>query len=215
MKDSVFNRIDKEIWQEAQDKFAEEIKLPIITIDFEGNNIINSNKFPFICDLFRNKKISLCKKEWLLHLYKTKQKQGVYFFQCKGGLYNIMASVKLFGKIIGAVIVCGIKKDDDAKDYSQISIQLGVEKNELVDAFNEIKKIEDEEIRKIAELLNLFSRTIPNIAKKSYDSARKNYELDILLKFLSVANTKKRLEEVIKSTIEKLIELTKAVEHVI
>jgi len=210
MKDSIFDRVDKELWQEVQDRFAEEIKLPVITIDLEGSIIASSNKFPFICDLFRNKKVSLCKKEWLLHLYKSKKEKWIYFFPCKGGLFNIMASIKLFGEVIGAVIVCGIKKDDHIKDYSQISVQLGVERSELVDAFKEIKKIDDEEIRKIAELLNLFSETIPKIAKKSYEANRKNYELDVLLKLLSIAHSKKRLEGVVKAVMSYLVEITNA-----
>ncbi|GAG18869.1 unnamed protein product, partial [marine sediment metagenome] len=177
-----------------------------------GNRIVSSNKFPFICDLFRNKKVSLCKKEWLLHLYKSKNKEGIYFFPCKGGLFNIMSSMRLFGEIIGAVVVCGIRKEDNVKDYSQIAVQLRVEKSELIDAFNEVKKLDDEEIRKIAELLNLFSKTIPNIAKRSYDANRKNYELDVLLKLLSIVHSKKRLEGVVKAVMSYLIEIIKAVD---
>ena len=64
MNDSVFDRVDKELWQEIQDKFAQEIKLPVITIDLEGHKIISSNKLPFICELFQNKRLNLCKKEW-------------------------------------------------------------------------------------------------------------------------------------------------------
>ncbi|MBW2978079.1 diguanylate cyclase [Candidatus Woesearchaeota archaeon] len=212
MKDSIFDRVDKELWQEVQDKFSKEIKLPVVTIDLEGNKLVSSNKFPFICDLFKSKKVSLCKKEWLLHLYKSKNQEGIYFFPCKGGLFNIMSNVKLLGEVSGAIIVCGIRKDDNFKDYSQVSVQLGVEKSELIDAFNEVRKLDDEEIRKTAELLNVFSKIIPSIAKKSYDSNRKNYELDILLKLLSIAHNKKRLEGVVKSVMGCLIDITKAID---
>jgi diguanylate cyclase (GGDEF)-like protein len=210
MKDSVFNRVDKNLWKELQDKFAEEVKLPVITIDIEGNNIVSSNKFPFICQMFRNKKLSLCKKQWILHLNKLKNKEGIYFFPCLGGLSNIIAPLKLFGELIGAMIICGIKRDNNIKDYSQIAIQLGVEKNELVDALNDISQVKDEEIKRNAELLAVFSKLLPVIAKKSYDASRKNCESDIILKLLTISNTKKRVRDVARAVINSLIEMTNA-----
>jgi len=212
MKDSIFDRVDKDLWQEVQNKFADEIKLPVVTIDLEGNTIAASNKFPFLCELFKNKKVSLCKKEWLLHLYKSKNKEGIYMFPCKGGLFNIMAPLKLLDKIFGAIIICGIKKEQAMKDYSQLAIQIGVEKNELIDAFNDINKIEDEEIRKKAELLSMFANTFPAIAKKSYDSNKKNLDLSMLLELLSIAHTKKKIEETSKSIMNYLVNITKAVD---
>jgi len=212
MKDYVFNRVDKELWKELQDKFAQEIKLPVVTIDLEGNTIVSSGEFPFICELLKNKKVTLCKKEWLLHFSKLRNQENIYFFPCKGGLFNIAAPLKLFGEVIGAAIICGIRKDDNIKNYSQVAVQLHVEESELIDAFNKVKKQDQEEIIKKAELLNLFVQTTPTIAKKSYDSNKKNHELDMLLKLLNIAHTKKKLEKTVQSVMGYLIEITKAVD---
>lgn len=212
MKESIFDRVDKDLWQEIQNKFADEIKLPVVTIDLEGNTIASSNKFPFLCELFKSKKVSLCKKEWLLHLYKSKSKEGIYMFPCKGGLFNVMAPLKLHDSIFGAVIICGIKKEQAMKDYGQVAVQIGVEKNELIDAFDDINKIEDEEIRKKAELLSMFANTFPAIAKKSYDSNKKNLNLSMLLELLSIAHTKKKIEESSKSIMNYLVNITEAVD---
>src|SRR3989344_4432685 len=118
-------KIDIELWKEIQDKFSRQIGLPILTVDSNGKEIAVSGELPFYSQLIKSKRNEL------------------YYSQ--NGLLNIKRQLILHGESAGS-IVCGPIGFDEGFDIESFAEELGIDKEELVDASKEIKQIENDKI---------------------------------------------------------------------
>ncbi|MBW3011899.1 diguanylate cyclase [Candidatus Woesearchaeota archaeon] len=177
------DQINLDLWKQIQDKFAEVIDLPIVTIDKDGNEIVVSKTRPLFCQMIMKKKPELCRKCKTKNLAAMeKEGKGIAFYYCHAGLINIIVPIHVEGKLIGGVVCESIKKSDSMSQCQRLGKDLGVQPIELMDALKKIMQQKREDIVRFGTLLHTLSKTIPKVVHEKYQDEQKISELTLLQK---------------------------------
>lgn len=195
------NSIDLELWKKIQNDFSEASGMSLYLLDSNGDIIVKSGKDPYICELIKSRS-SICKnsiKKRFELLDKT-----VESYRCNGGLTNIMIPILLNNKKQGAIVLCGIKKENDY-DFSKLADDLNIDAVELRDAFDNIPAAGIDEMENYNKLLR-FLVTLPRLAyEKGVDSVKIN-RLEFLHKISKVINSSLELEKILDFIMNILID---------
>lgn len=170
-------KIDIDLWKEIQDKFSEQIGLPIITLDSNQKELAVSGEFPFISRLIRSKRPDLYHKP--------------------NGLINISKPLILYGQEVGKII-CGPINIDPEFNFKDIAERLGIEKEELIDAANEITKLNRSEVELYSKFISLLANIIPKLAYQTKKKDNEITELTTLYNIIKKVNSSLELKDILK-----------------
>ena len=177
-------KIDIELWKEIQDKFSRQIGLPILTVDSNGKEIAVSGELPFYSQLIKSKRNEL------------------YYSQ--NGLLNIKRQLILHGESAGS-IVCGPIGFDEGFDIESFAEELGIDKEELVDASKEIKQIENDKIEHYKKFISLLADILPNLAYQTKKKDKEIMELKTLYNVIQKVNSSLEIEDILNYIMKFLV----------
>ena len=186
--------IDLKLWKKVQEDFANVVKLPVLTIDTEGNEIIQSNPYPFYCELIKNKS-DLCKNCRIKHMEELKDKIEVY--ECHAGLTNVMAPIVVNEKKLGAILFTSILTNNNEK-YKEVAEKINVGADELKDELDKLELIDEKKIETLKPIMEAFSKTVPELAYQSYNSKKVIAELNTVRKLSNVLDASLDLDSVVR-----------------
>jgi len=170
--------INLELWAQIQNKFAEVIGLPIVTMDSKGNEIVVSKKRPLFCEMIRKKKSELCTKCKLKYSkYIEKEGKSIVFYYCHAGLLNIIVPIHIEEKQVGVVICDSINKKNNTALAARVGKELGVNPLDLVESLKKMKIQNRDDIVIYGTFLHTLSNTIPKVVREKYKDEKKISEL--------------------------------------
>lgn len=193
--------VDMGLWKKVQDDFSTITKTPIVTIDHNGNEVVQSGVYPFFCELIKSKS-DLCKDCRVRHMQEL-NKLEVY--ECHAGLTNVMAPIFENGLKVGAIIFTSILENKNEK-YISAAKNAGLEAEELKDEFDKLKLLDSKRIESYVSLLEAFSKAIPELAYQSQNSRNVITELNTVRKLSNVLDSSLDLDSVVKSIMEFFVE---------
>lgn len=194
--------LDIKLWKKVQDEFADIAKVPIVSIDKEGNEIIQSGSYPFFCEMIKSKS-DLCKNCRVQHMMELKEKISVY--ECHAGLTNIMAPIVFNNEINGAIIFTSILGSKNDK-YIEAAGKIKVEADELKDEINKLGFKGPKKIKSFVTLMEAFSKTVPELAYQSQSSRKVILELNTVRKLSNVLDSSLDLDTVIRNIMQFFID---------
>lgn len=187
--------IDLKLWKKVQEDFAKVVKLPVITIDDKGNEILQSNSYPFYCELIKSKS-DLCKNCRIQHMGDLKDKVEIY--ECHAGLTNVMAPIVVDNKKLGAMLFTSILGNKNEK-YIEVAKKINVEADELKDELNKLEVYDEAKINSLLPLMETFSKIVPDLAKQSQNYLTVINELNLVRKLSNVLGTSLEIDSVIRA----------------
>lgn len=199
--------LDIKLWKKVQDEFADIAKVPIVTIDKEGNEVVQSGSYPFFCEMIKSKS-DLCKNCRVQHMRELKDKISIY--ECHAGLTNIMAPVVFNNEVNGAIIFTSILGSRNEK-YVEAAGKINVEADELKDEINKLEFRGPKKINALNSLMEAFSKTVPELAYQSQSSRKVILELNTVRKLSNVLDSSLDLDSVIKNIMQFFMDNFKAV----
>ncbi len=181
--------IDLRTWKKIQDRTAERIGKPLVSICKSGEEIHVSGKFPFFLELVRRKNPDIFKSARMNTLRDNDSIVKYSFY----GLDNIMIPLIANGEKIGAVICEGIRPGD-AENLKRLAEKTRLEEEELNDAFESIEKSSPEKYKPYLEMLADLGMdySYNNMLSKTEAS-----KLNVLYKIIEMANSTLELNKVL------------------
>lgn len=187
--------IDLKLWKKVQEDFANVVKLPVVTIDEKGEEIVKSNSYPFYCELIKSKS-DLCKNCRIQHMRDLKEKIEIY--ECHAGLTNVMAPIVVDNKKLGAILFTSILGNKNER-YIEVANKINVEADELKDELEKLELVDESKIKSLLPLMEVFSKSIPDLAKQSQNYLSVISELNLVRKLSNVLGTSLDLDSVIRA----------------
>jgi diguanylate cyclase (GGDEF)-like protein len=195
--------INLELWENIQNKFAEVIGFPIVTMDAKGNEIVVSKKRPLFCELIREKREDLCKKCKLKYFKNLeKENKGIVFYFCHAGMMNIMVPIHVEGRQVGVVICDSIKKKNNSAQAGRIAKEIGISPIDLMESLKKMDMQKREDILIYGTFLHTLSNTIPNVVYEKYKDEKQISELKLLQNMGQTLSAGLELPPIINSVIE-------------
>ncbi|MCM8824000.1 MAG: PocR ligand-binding domain-containing protein [Candidatus Omnitrophica bacterium] len=148
--------VDRDKWQEIQDRFSEVLKVTLFTVDRYGNCITRCSLAPRLCQevmtitIESAKVCSDCHRRVLVNAEKS-WKEG---YLCPIGLYFFPVPLKIKEVTLGYLIVGPVvlgKRDEST--YKERIENLGIDIDIFLDALREIKVFSFYGIKSVIELL--------------------------------------------------------------
>ncbi len=192
--------IDLKLWEEIQNNFVSIIPCEITTLNLYGEEIISSNKNYKFINLIRESELGeLRYKEKLQEQLGNIKDEDIIFYHFPNNMLNILVPIIIEGVFFGA-IKCGpiVKRPVNIQNFSRFAREIDVDNNELTNAFNEIKQLNEEEIKNIAMLLLTLSKIMPKITLEKQRDTRTISELTILTKINNMINETLDLNKILK-----------------
>jgi len=157
------------ILQRIQDTFSKARGVAAGTVDRTGNPVTRNSNFQPICQLIRSTQTGLarCKKcdaQGGLRAYFSDKPEA---YVCMGGLMDVAAPITIHDKYIGCIL-CGqvvLSEDQDEfiKDIVQRNVALGLPRDMVLKAAQQIPAIPRERLNAAVEMLMLTANHIIEI----------------------------------------------------
>ena len=180
---SLTELIDVNILQEIQDSFSGIFGVAAITTDKNGVPITEGSNFSDFCyrhvrgTALGKKRCEECGLKGALMAWEA-GKSVVY--TCHAGMLDFAAPVVLEDKVIGVFV--GGQVRTDATDEEQIrntAKELGIDPDELVEAYRKTETVNSETVEKAAEFISRIAGLISSSAYQNYmrleESRKKEY----------------------------------------
>ncbi|MBI4151236.1 diguanylate cyclase [Candidatus Woesearchaeota archaeon] len=191
--------VDATTWQMVQDRLAQSIGLPVVTVDLHGQIQFKSGQFPFFCMLVEKKGgqfCTLCRQDW------ASKAAGVYQDACHAGLYAITVPIVIDDKKVGALIVESIRADQRLDETAARAARLiGLEPDELVDEIPNIVQRQVHHLATIHAMLETFAVTLPRIASERSKDRKELQQLTVLFDFLNQVNSTFDVPKILNTTL--------------
>ena len=191
--------VDAATWQLVQDRLANTVGLPVVTVDLHGQIQFSSGQFPFFCTLVMkkgNQFCTLCRQDW------ASKAAGVYQDTCHAGLYAITVPIVIDDKKVGALMVESIRADQRLEETAVRAARLiGLEPDELVDEIPNIQLQQAHQLNTIRAMLETFAVTLPRIASERSKDRKELQQLNVLFDFLNQVNSTFDVPKILNTTL--------------
>ncbi|RLE38888.1 hypothetical protein DRJ17_02545 [Candidatus Woesearchaeota archaeon] len=206
--------IDLKLWNKLQASFAQAIKLPVLTINPDGEIISISRDFPFFCQMIENneegaRKCTECRK---LNFEKLKKDENrILFYYCHADLLNIMVPITVKGEQVGAVVCESIlQTKKNVPKCRKASETTKIPTVEFIDAINEMRIQKREDVENYAKVLYILSNTIPELVHQKVTSDQKINELTILHDISKMLSSTLEMDKMLETTMKFMKTAAKA-----
>jgi diguanylate cyclase (GGDEF)-like protein len=194
--------IDFQSWEKIQGTLANVIKLPILTVDLKGNEILLTGELPDYSKLLSNIErgrniINRGRLEAVNQVLENKDKVLLYYSH--DGLLNIWVPIVIEDKTIGALGCISLLDGSNKKkvNFREITMNSDISAEDLKGAFDDIKPASPEEVKMYSSMLFITAKTIPELAKQKLESEKKISELEIVYKLNKMINSELELEKIL------------------
>ncbi len=170
--------VDVNILQRIQDTFSKAMGVAAVTVDRLGTPVTRNSNFQPICQMIRSTSTGLarCKKcdaQGGLAAYSSDKPQA---YLCLGGLMDVAAPITIEGKYIGCIL-CGqvvLTEDQDefVKEILRRNKPLGLPREQLLQAAQQIPAIPRERLDAAVEMLMLTANHIIEIGMTNLTQSR-------------------------------------------
>lgn len=202
------SKLDLDMVKEMQDEFFKAVKFPMTLIDLKGNEIIVSGKYPFFYEMLKKKDPAFFARKRLNKLYENMDK--LYFFvDYDKGLSAVIFPVRLFDKVIGALVMDCLKVEDsiELKNLSKIFC---IDEDELSYAYEEMDKITEKDIELGIRTVSIFVKKMFKISYMKYRYEKKISDLTTLSELVKLVNSSLDLEKVLRYVMNFMVNNLKA-----
>lgn len=158
--------IDIQFLQDSQDKFAKILDIAVVTVDVEGNPVVNPSNFSDFCKFIRSSPMGLhrCMCSDANGGVKAMMSDKPSIYYCHAGLTDIAAPIIVNGQYLGCVL-CGqvMVNEFDYKERIQLdklSKEFSVSEIQLNNYLKTIHTIEYQKLKDAADFLYLFANFI-------------------------------------------------------
>lgn len=194
--------LDIPVLQRLQDTFAEAMGFAAVTVDKTGTPVTRNSSFRRICRLVRSTEAGLarCMKSDAMGGIKAKNLGRPCSYVCLGGLVDMAAPIIIEGEYLGCIL-CGQvvpvdARDEFIEDIMRRDLALGLPKEELLQAVEEIPSIPRERIDPAIEMLFLMASYIVKMGAANMMQA----------KLLEETREKAALQELLQSAQLRMLE---------
>jgi len=211
--DDIKDHIDFKAWEKIQNTFTDIVKLPVCTIDLDGNEILLTGELPYFSQILKTTKygskiIHESRKDAVKKLLDEKDK--VILDYSSDGLLNIWSLIRAEGKNIGAIGCISLLHTNNKNiDFSGIVNNTNLDNDELNDALNKIKPLKTEEIRMYASMLHVLSKVVPELVKQKYESDKKISELTAIYDVTKIINSTLNLDKILNYIVNFIVDTLK------
>jgi diguanylate cyclase (GGDEF)-like protein len=202
--------IDIKTWEKIQNTLTETIKLPVCTVDLEGNEVLLTGKLPYFSEILRTTKYGLdmlrnCRIQAIKKILN--EKDEVVLYHSDDGLLNILAPIKIQGKNIGAIgLISLLDANKKSIDFTEIVNNTNIDSEEIREALNKMKSLSNDEINMHSSMLRILTKTVPEIVNQKYQSDKKILELTAIYNLTKMMNSTMEIEKIIAYIIKFIVE---------
>lgn len=191
-----FSKLDLDLFKSMQDEFSLQAGVSVTTIDMKGNEILISGKRGFFFDLI-NKKSSNMLSDVRLSKVSELKNNSYYEIEYCDGLYGIAFPIVVLNNLLGLIIIDGIKLKE-SPDCSRLALDLGIDKEELDYALEEIKIVDLNVKNNAIKIFSIFSKKIPELCYKRKQDERRVEEMTTLSELIKMINSSLDLESTLR-----------------
>jgi len=179
---SLHDAVDLSVLQRIQDTFANAMGFAAVTVDKSGAPITRDSSFLRICRMIRatDAGFARCKQCDAEGGLQAQAIRGPHIYQCKGGLVDIAAPIVIQGEYLGCIL-CGqvipsAAREEHIEEIVRRNSSLGLPRDELRLAAQEIPSIPHPRVEAAAEMLFLVANYIVEMGVATLTEVRLHEE---------------------------------------
>lgn len=170
--------VDIQVLQRIQDTFAKAMGVAAVTVDRNGRPVTRNSNFQPLCQMIRSTQIGLsrcqeCDARGGLAAYSSGKPEA---YVCMGGLMDVAAPIAIEGEYLGCILCGQVMLAEDrerfVKDIIARNMPLGLPRQALLDAIQQIPAIPRDRLNAAVEMLMLTANHIVEIGMTNLVQAR-------------------------------------------
>ena len=159
--------VDIDLLQKFQDNFASSMNIGSVTVDKNGKPVTKPSNYTNFCiNLTQStqKGIERCAASHKKGGEEAARTGRPYVYTCHAGLIDFAAPILISGELVGTILGGQILSEKpDKNNFEKVAGELNIDKNTYVDAVNEVKIAEIENIKAAAEVLFIVANSFSNM----------------------------------------------------
>lgn len=194
--------LDIDMLQKFQDNFAESMNIASVTVDRNGNPVTRPSSYTSLCQYTHSTKIGddRCAESHKRGGEEATRTKKPYIYKCHAGLIDFAAPITIEGESIGTILGGQILYEKPEKlEFRKIAKEIGFNEDRYVEALEQIKIIEEKNVKAAAELLYVVANYLSKIG---YEQIKHNSQSRD--KITSIAEVLNNSFRQISTTMEEL-----------
>jgi len=176
--------VDIQVLQRIQDTFAKAMGVAAVTVDKHGHPVTRSSNFQQLCQLIRSTEVGLarcqeCDARGGLAAYSSGKPEA---YVCLGGLMDVAAPITIEGQYLGCILCGQVVLTEDRerfiKDILARNVPLGLPRQALVEAVQQLPSLPRERLDAAVEMLMLTANHIVEIGMANLIQTRLLHEAE-------------------------------------